>query len=118
MAMKQKSKMPKKLSPGEECFVNHCKHYELTPEREFHFMDGRKWRADFAFVDEKILVEIEGGVFTRGGHTRGAAYTKNCQKYNHAALLGYRILRFTTDQVLNGDAIDMTCKVLGIKTED
>lgn len=110
-------KMPKKLSPGEEEFANHCRFYKLTPEREYKFAEGRKWRADFAFVVEKILVEIEGGVFTHGGHTRGAAYTRNCEKYNHATLLGYRVLRFTTNQVLNGDAIDMTCKVLGVVTE-
>jgi very-short-patch-repair endonuclease len=44
-------------------------------------------------------VELEGGVWTGGGHTRGKIFNANCDKYNAAAALGWVVLRFTTDHL-------------------
>lgn len=63
-------------------------------ETEYHFHPERRWRADFAFVDERVLVEIEGGVWTRGRHTRGRGFVRDCEKYNAATLAGWAVLRF------------------------
>lgn len=103
-----RSVIPQALSAGEEEFALHCACYNLTPEREYVFSSPRKWRADFAFVAEKILVEIEGAVWSGGRHTRGTGFSSDCDKYNAAAILGYRVLRFTTDMVATGRAIDLT----------
>jgi len=71
-----------------------------TPyEREYRFHATRKWRFDVAFVAEKVAVELEGGIWTKGGHTRGVIYQKNCQKYNLAAIAGWRVLRFVTNDL-------------------
>ena len=75
------------------------------PEREYRFHDLRLWRFDFAWPDLKIAVEVEGGVFAKGRHTRGKGFSDDCVKYNAATLDGWRLLRFTTAQVDNGDAI-------------
>jgi hypothetical protein len=38
-------------------------------------------------------VQVMGAV---GGHTRGEQYAQDCDKYNAAASLGWRVLRYTT----------------------
>lgn len=65
---------------------------------EFKFHPGRKWRADFACPKHKFIVEIEGGAWVGGRHTRGGGYTGDMEKYNAATLLGYKILRYTPQQ--------------------
>ena len=75
------------------------------PEREFRFHPTRKWRADFAWPTEKLLVEVEGGVWTGGRHTRGGGFTHDAEKYNTAAMCGWRVLRFAGAQVQNGTAL-------------
>ena len=67
----------------------------LDPETEYRFHDKRRWRFDFAFPEEKIAVEIEGGTFSKSRHTTGTGYEKDCEKYNAAVLNGWRVFRFT-----------------------
>jgi len=107
------AKIPKKLSEGEEMFALHCSIYHLTPEREYKFADGRKWAFDFAWPEKKIAVEIEGGTaFGKSRHSRGEGFEKDVRKYNAAALLGWRVLRFTTAMVVSGEAIDSVREAL------
>ncbi len=78
-------------------------------EREFRFDKVRRWRADYLLKGillhgMEILIEIEGQVYQAGRHTRGQGYEQDCTKYNHAALGGYIVLRFSTGQVLKGIA--------------
>jgi hypothetical protein len=74
-------------------------------QTELQFAPDRKWRADLAFVNEKILVEVDGAVFTKGRHTRGVGFEKDCEKLNAAALLGYRVFRFTPGMIKSNLAI-------------
>lgn len=67
--------------------------------REYRFHPVRKWRADFAIPEHKILLEIEGGGYVYGRHHRPAGYRKDCEKYNEAVKLGWRVLRYTTDML-------------------
>jgi very-short-patch-repair endonuclease len=94
-----------KQSAGEAEFALHCRANKLSPIPEYQFAPPRRWRADFAFPDAMLLVEIEGGVWTNGRHNRGSGFTADCEKYNAAAMLGYFVLRFTPDMVKKGEAI-------------
>lgn len=67
--------------------------------RECQFDPPRKWRFDFAWPEQKLAVEIEGGVFVSGRHSRGAGLTADCEKYAEALCLGWRVLRVTPAQV-------------------
>lgn len=82
------------------------------PEREHRFHPDRKWRFDFAFLNLKIAVECEGGVWVNGAHSRGAHFTSDCEKYNAAAELGWRVFRFTGDQIIRGEAITLLQRVI------
>lgn len=75
------------------------------PVAEHRYHPTRKWRFDFAWPDRLVAVEIEGGAWTGGRHTRGSGFVKDCDKYNAAALLGWRVLRYTTTHLNDVDAV-------------
>jgi len=66
---------------------------------EHRFHPTRRWRFDFALPEYKIAIEIEGGIFSHGRHTRGVGYIKDLEKYNEAVMLDWRILRYTPTQL-------------------
>ncbi len=67
--------------------------------REYQFETSRKWRFDFSLPDYQIAIEYEGGVHSGGRHVRGTGYSKDCEKYNAAAILGWSVLRYTSDMI-------------------
>ena len=71
------------------------------PEREWRFAPPRRWRFDRAWPDEKVAVELEGGIFNKGRHVRPIGFEQDCAKYNQAALRGWRVFRFTSHMLDN-----------------
>lgn len=70
-----------------------CLAYQIPPPLcEYRFHPVRKWRFDFAWPDAKVALEVQGGIWFGGRHTRGAALIKEWEKLNTAASLGWRIL--------------------------
>jgi hypothetical protein len=63
-------------------------------ETEYLFCSDRKWRADYRCG--QWLIELDGGVYSKGRHTRGPGFVEDCFKLNTAALLGYRVIRIAT----------------------
>jgi len=62
------------------------------------------WRIDWALVDHKIAVELEGGIWMAGkGHVNGKTYKDNCDKYNKLTSEGWQVIRFTADHVKSSD---------------
>lgn len=87
--------------------------HEAPPAREFYFArPTRMWRFDFAWPLERVAVEIEGGTWTNGRHTRGSGFADDCEKYSEAALRGWCVLRFTGAQVRSGYAADFAMTAL------
>lgn len=75
------------------------------PQTEIRFHPTRKWRFDYAWPEyDQIAVEIEGGIWSGGRHVRGKGYLGDLHKYNEAARLGWRVFRFTPQQVKTGEA--------------
>ncbi len=98
--------IPRPPSIGESTFDLHCRVYGLNPEREWRFHPERKWRFDFAWPSLMLAVEVEGGTWKVGRHQTGKGFAADCEKYNAAAILGWRVLRYTTDMVESNEAID------------
>jgi very-short-patch-repair endonuclease len=63
-----------------------------APVAEYKFHPIRRWRFDFCWLDQKLALEIQGGIFNNGRHSRGAAMIKEWEKLNTAAGMGYRLL--------------------------
>lgn len=76
------------------------------PETEFRFDHSRKWRFDYAWPEYFVALEVEGAVWTRGRHTRGIGFVKDIEKYNEAAIKGWKVLRCTTQDFESGVALD------------
>lgn len=70
-----------------------------APAKEFKFHDDRKWRIDYAYPDKKLAIEIEGGVWTKGRHTRGSGFIRDMEKYNALAEAGWRLLRYMPNKI-------------------
>lgn len=84
------------------------------PERELAFAKavGRKWRFDFAWPKHKLALEVEGGVFTGGRHTRGKGFLGDMAKYNAAVSLGWRVARCVPSTLCDTDTVDMLRELL------
>src|SRR4029077_13770481 len=67
-----------------------------APVMQHKFHPTRKWRWDFSWPDQLLAVEIQGGAFWGGRHTRGAEQAKDYEKQREAVKLGWRVLPFNT----------------------
>ena len=80
------------------------------PLKEHRFEVNRRWRFDYAWlgvVGGKVALEVEGGVWSQGRHTRGAGFLGDIEKYNRAVVLGWRVVRCTPDKLMTMETVDM-----------
>lgn len=63
-----------------------------NPVFEHRFHADRKWRFDIAFPDRKVAVEIHGGLFRFGHHSRGKGFLDDREKMGEAQRLGWKVL--------------------------
>ena len=110
---KRQSRGAKVESKGEETLSLQLKALKIEFEQEYQFHPKRKWRADFHLVGKKILVEVEGAIWSGGRHTRGKGYIGDMEKYNAATMMGFQVIRFSTDQVKSGHAIQQIEMMVG-----
>lgn len=80
--------------------------------KEFKFHPTRKWRFDYAIPSHRIALEVEGGVWTQGRHTRPQGFLGDVDKYNSAALLGWRVFRTTPSELYSRATIEMLKQAL------
>jgi len=66
------------------------------PVAEYQFAPPRRWRFDYAWPDCRVAVEFDGGQWVANGgrHNRDS----DREKLNQAAVLGWRVLRFSNQQ--------------------
>ncbi|MDD5543929.1 MAG: hypothetical protein PHX83_12215 [Acidobacteriia bacterium] len=105
-----------KLTPVEKFEILLKALHFPEPAREYRFHPTRKWRFDYAwermakqyivlgsngFIKRlwSVAVEIEGGEFVKSRHRSPIGYAKDCEKYNHAQRLGWKVYRFTPSMI-------------------
>lgn len=95
--------------------------------REHRFFQGRQWRFDFAlggcavtvsvnhlYINtDKLAVEVDGGTWAQGRHTRGKGFEADCEKGNEALILGWRVLHVTPAMVEDGRALRWIERAMG-----
>jgi very-short-patch-repair endonuclease len=113
---KSKPSKASKRSTGEEILRLQLIDEGLTDwQPEYRFDPSRRWRADFAFCNARLIAEVEGGHWSGGRHTRGAGFEKDCEKYNAATQQNWALLRFTTKMVKDGTALASIKQFLAAK---
>ena len=104
---------PQKATPG-MVFQAMCVAAGLPkPEPEWKFDPKRKWRVDWAFFWSPVAhlaLEVEGGVWTQGRHTRGKGFLGDLEKYNALACMGVWLLRCTPAEIKSGAAVELVRK--------
>tara|TARA_R100001377_G_scaffold75036_1_gene51436 strand:- start:491 stop:811 length:321 start_codon:yes stop_codon:yes gene_type:complete len=102
------------VSKAEETLAFQIRAVKLPePVREHRFHETRKWRFDFAYPSQKLAIEVEGGVWSGGRHTRGSGFTNDCEKYNAALMNGWRVYRCTPDMIKKGIVVADLSILLG-----
>jgi len=69
----------------------------LVEEHRFHPV--RKWRLDFAHLETKVGIELQGGVFSGGRHARGYGIVGDYEKGNEAIFCGWVIIQLSAKQI-------------------
>ncbi len=85
---------------------------EPTEEILFAASLGRRYRADLVYQDKKIIIEIEGGVYTKQAHGSITGILRDIEKYNIAAVLGYRVIRILPGWIQTGEAVEWIRRAL------
>ncbi len=91
----------RKPSSGERTFLFYWRVFGMSrasieqPVTEYRGISGRRFRFDFAWLLAKVVVEIDGGTFSGGRHTRGKGFANDCEKQNLAVSQGWAYLRLT-----------------------
>ena len=103
----------KKPEPTADLFTRLVKSdLRLECVKELRFYPSRRWRFD---PEVKIAIEVEGGVYTQGRHTRPLGFLGDMEKYNTATSLGWRLLRVTPDTLLSRTTLDLIRSTLQSK---
>ena len=72
------------------------------PATELLFHPKRKWRFDYAWEEQKLALEVHGGIHSGGRHTRGRGFVEDRAKMNEATLLGWTELEVTPEHIKSG----------------
>lgn len=70
---------------------------------EYAPIKGRRFLFDFAWLDHKIAVEAQGGLFMMGGHTGGTNMEADYEKNNLCVSEGWRMF-YVSSGMLKRDA--------------
>lgn len=110
-----------KVNKGEELLIFQCGACQLPPHmRNYLFHPVRKWEIDVAWPQFRIGIEIQGGVWGKGGddnspgaHGHGSGIMRDMEKHNALLDCGWRVWLFTPQQIKQGLAVQHLEAVIG-----
>ena len=92
--------MPKKKTDQkyfENLFQQYLEEKDVEFVREAILVPGRKFRVDFYVPRNRAVFEIQGGTFTKGGHSTGTGISRDCEKSNLLQINGYMVFKIPTN---------------------
>lgn len=75
------------------------------PVAERALIPGRRFRCDLVWESARTVVEVNGGAFIGGRHSRGMGQIKDWEKLNLLALDGWKVIQVSPKQVTNGELV-------------
>jgi hypothetical protein len=85
------------------------------PQRNYRFHPMRRFEIDWAWPEQKVGVEIQGGIWIPGGkgaHSRPMNIVRDMTKHNLLLDAGWRVWHYTPKEVIDGIAIEHIDKIL------
>lgn len=73
-----------------------------APLRQQQIIEGRRYKADFYWPQHKMVLEVEGGIWTGGRHVRPQGFLGDMEKYNLYAYHGYVLYRCAPQHLHDG----------------
>ena len=61
---------------------------------------SKRYKADFAHPYSRLLIEIDGSVWQKGGHNSGPGRLKDCRKDALAFMCGWKLIRLAGDEMV------------------
>lgn len=107
--------------------LEYYREHGITLIPEVQFSPDRKWTFDFVVADTldgdefavtKVAIEVDGGAFSGGRHTRGAGFVEDLCKLNSALALGWRTLRCIPQDVCMDDFREIVEKVIEVSRNE
>lgn len=87
-----------------------------TPTVQYRFAPPRRWRFDLCWpAPQMVALEVEGGVWTQGRHTRGSGFIGDIEKYNEAAIRGWLLVRVSYAMIGDGSAVAVIGRALAAR---
>lgn len=96
-------------------FILQLRAYQLMDgcELEFRFDPVRRWRFDFAWPEERLAVELQGGIWQgKSGHNTGKGLLRDMEKGNAAQAAGWSVLHFAAEHLADRSAVMMVSEML------
>lgn len=84
------------------------------PTAEYRFAPPRRWRFDYAWIEQKIALEIDGGAGF-GRHTRREGFIKDQGKRNAAVMRGWGVIHCIPKDVKDGSIFKAIRQALAIE---
>lgn len=66
---------------------------------EYRPIPGRNFQSDYAHEASRTLIELDGGIWFKGGHTSGSGKERDCEKDFLAFLEGWRTVRLVPSMI-------------------
>lgn len=113
-------RQPNKKTPVEELLHTQLKALGITGyQRNVKFIPKRRFEADFYFPELRMVVEVDGGIWLpKSGHTSGEGYQRDRRRDQLALAHGLQTLRFTSEQIRSGEAIDYLMRYLPVRQQE
>lgn len=83
----------------------------LPYQQEYKFHPTRRWKFDFAWVERKIAIEINGGSWVSGRHNNAVSLELDYEKLNEAQMMGWQVFQLTGNMLKRGDLEEMLLRI-------
>src|SRR6185312_3510938 len=92
-------------SAAEDALAFQLQSSHLPFERQVQIHPDRRFRADFYIRAVRLVIEVEGGGFVNGRHSRGKGIESDAEKSFYIARMPARLIRVTPDHIKDGRAL-------------